>query len=51
MLILRPLKINIPVGIHMGTGGNGNINITNPKYRASMGNPLLLEDLLPVILN
>ena len=39
-------KLNIPVGIHMGTGGNGNINITNPKYRASMGNPLLLEDLL-----
>lgn len=39
-------KMNIPVGIHMGTGGNGNININNPKYRASMGNPLLLEDLL-----
>jgi len=39
-------KLNIPVGIHMGTGGNGAINITNPKYRASMGNPLLLEDLL-----
>ena len=39
-------KLNIPVGIHMGTGGNGTINITNPKYRASLGNPLLLEDLL-----
>lgn len=39
-------KLNIPVGIHMGTGGNGTININNPKYRASMGNPLLLEDLL-----
>lgn len=39
-------KLNIPVGIHMGTGGNGNININNPKYRASMGNPFLLEDLL-----
>jgi len=39
-------KLNIPVGIHMGTGGNGTINISNPKYRASMGNPLLLEDLL-----
>lgn len=39
-------KLNIPVGIHMGTGGNGNINITNPKYRASLGNPFLLEDLL-----
>ncbi|WP_221392166.1 amidohydrolase family protein [Dyadobacter sp. NIV53] len=39
-------KLNIPVGIHMGTGGNGSINISNPKYRASMGNPFLLEDLL-----
>ena len=39
-------KLNIPVGIHMGTGGNGMANITQPKYRASMGNPLLLEDLL-----
>lgn len=37
---------NIPVGIHMGTGGNGMINITNAKYRASLGNPFLLEDLL-----
>jgi hypothetical protein len=39
-------KLNIPVGIHMGTGGNGKANITSPKYRAAMGNPLLLEDLL-----
>lgn len=39
-------KLNIPVGIHMGTGGNGMANITSPSYRASMGNPLLLEDLL-----
>jgi predicted TIM-barrel fold metal-dependent hydrolase len=39
-------QLNIPVGIHMGTGGNGMANITSPKYRASMGNPLLLEDLL-----
>ncbi|MBG9377981.1 amidohydrolase family protein [Panacibacter sp. DH6] len=39
-------KLNIPVGIHMGTGGNGSININNPKYRASLGNPFLLEDLL-----
>jgi len=39
-------KLNIPVGIHMGTGGNGMINIDNPKYRASLGNPFLLEDLL-----
>jgi predicted TIM-barrel fold metal-dependent hydrolase len=39
-------KLNIPVGIHMGTGGNGMANISSPKYRASLGNPLLLEDLL-----
>lgn len=39
-------KLNIPVAIHMGTGGNGMANLTSPKYRASMGNPLLLEDLL-----
>ena len=39
-------KLGIPVGIHMGTGGNGTINITNPKYRASLGRPFLLEDML-----
>jgi predicted TIM-barrel fold metal-dependent hydrolase len=39
-------ELKIPVGIHMGTGGNGMINITNPKYRASLGRPFLLEDLL-----
>lgn len=39
-------QLNIPVGIHLGTGGNGMINITGPKYRSSMGNPLLLEDML-----
>lgn len=39
-------KLNIPVGIHMGTGGNGMANITAPKYRASLGRPFLLEDML-----
>ena len=39
-------KLNIPVGIHLGTGGNGMANITAPKYRASLGNPFLLEDML-----
>lgn len=39
-------KLGIPVGIHMGTGGNGMANITSPKYRASMGNPFLLEEVL-----
>ena len=39
-------KLGIPVGIHMGTGGNGMANITAPKYRASLGRPFLLEDML-----
>ena len=39
-------ELNIPVGIHMGTGGNGMANLTSPNYRASLGNPLLLEDML-----
>jgi predicted TIM-barrel fold metal-dependent hydrolase len=39
-------ELNIPVAIHMGTGGSGRANITSPKFRGSMGNPLLLEDLL-----
>jgi len=39
-------ELNVPVGIHMGTGGNGMANISQPNFRASMGNPLLLEDLL-----
>jgi len=39
-------ELNIPVGIHMGTGGNGMANLMQKKYRASMGRPLLLEDLL-----
>ena len=39
-------ELGIPVGIHMGTGGNGMANITAPKYRASLGRPFLLEDML-----
>ncbi|CAN5490008.1 amidohydrolase family protein [soil metagenome] len=39
-------KLNIPVGIHMGTGGNGMANIGQAKYRASLGSPFLLEDML-----
>jgi predicted TIM-barrel fold metal-dependent hydrolase len=39
-------RLKIPVGIHMGTGGNGMANITAPNFRASLGNPFLLEDLL-----
>jgi predicted TIM-barrel fold metal-dependent hydrolase len=39
-------ELDIPVGIHMGTGGSGRANISMPKFRGSMGNPLLLEELL-----
>jgi uncharacterized protein len=39
-------ELDIPVAIHMGTGGSGRANISAPTFRGSMGNPLLLEDLL-----
>ena len=39
-------ELDIPVAIHMGTGGSGRANVGMPKFRGSMGNPLLLEDLL-----
>jgi len=39
-------ELDIPVAIHMGTGGSGRANVTMPKFRGSMGDPLLLEDLL-----
>jgi predicted TIM-barrel fold metal-dependent hydrolase len=39
-------ELDIPVGIHMGTGGSGRANISSPKFRGSMGNPLLLEEML-----
>ena len=39
-------ELDIPVAIHMGTGGSGRANITVPKFRGSMGDPLLLEELL-----
>lgn len=39
-------ELDIPVGIHMGTGGSGRANVTTPKFRGSMGDPLLLEELL-----
>jgi len=39
-------ELDIPVGIHMGTGGNGMTNISGSKFRAAMGNPFELEDLL-----
>lgn len=37
---------DVPVGIHMGYGAPGGPYWLYPKYRAALGNPLLLEDLL-----
>lgn len=39
-------KLDVPVGIHMGYGAPGGPYWIYPKYRASLGNPLLLEDVL-----
>jgi predicted TIM-barrel fold metal-dependent hydrolase len=39
-------ELDIPVGIHMGTDGSGRANVAMPKFRGSMGNPLLLEVVL-----
>jgi uncharacterized protein len=39
-------RLDVPVAIHMGTGGSGRANVAMPKFRGSMGNPLLLEELL-----
>ncbi len=39
-------ELDIPVAIHMGTGGSGRANIAMPKFRGSKGDPLLLEELL-----
>ncbi len=39
-------RLDVPVGIHMGYGAPGGPYWLYPRYRASLGNPLLLEDLL-----
>jgi predicted TIM-barrel fold metal-dependent hydrolase len=39
-------ELDIPVAIHMGTGGSGRANVGMPKFRGSKGDPLLLEELL-----
>ena len=39
-------ELDVPVAIHMGTGGSGRANITSPNFRGSKGDPLLLEELL-----
>jgi len=38
--------LDVPVAIHMGTGGSGRANVIMPKFRGSIGDPLLLEGLL-----
>ena len=39
-------RLDVPVGVHMGYGAPGGPYWLYPKYRASLGNPLLLEDVL-----
>jgi uncharacterized protein len=39
-------ELDVPVAIHMGTGGSGRANITRPTFRGSKGDPLMLEELL-----
>jgi len=39
-------RLDVPVAIHMGTGGSGRANVYLPKFRASMGDPFLLEEML-----
>lgn len=39
-------RLDTPVGIHMGYGAPGGPYWIYPAYRASLGNPLLLEDFL-----
>jgi len=37
---------NIPVCVHLNGGGRGSVYTWAPKYRASLSNPLLLEETL-----
>ena len=39
-------ELDIPVAIHLGPGPPGVAYFASPKYRASLGNPLLLEEVL-----
>jgi predicted TIM-barrel fold metal-dependent hydrolase len=39
-------ELDIPVAIHMGTGGSGRSNIGRATFRAASGDPLLLEEML-----
>ena len=39
-------ELDVPVGIHVGLGPPGAAYVGYPKYRMSLSNPLLLEDVL-----
>jgi hypothetical protein len=39
-------ELDLPVGVHMGLGPSGAPYRGSPSFRARLGNPLLLEDLL-----
>jgi predicted TIM-barrel fold metal-dependent hydrolase len=39
-------ELQIPVGIHLGTGGPGDPYFASTRYRARLSSPLLLEDVL-----
>lgn len=39
-------ELDIPVGIHMGEGPVGAPYVGSPQYRASLGRPLLLEEVM-----
>jgi hypothetical protein len=39
-------QLDIPVGIHIGTGPPGAIYLGSPEYRARMHSPLTLEEVL-----
>lgn len=39
-------ELDLPVGLHMGPGPPGGIYLGQSRYRASLGNPLLLEEVL-----
>ena len=39
-------ELDIPVALHMGLGPRGVVYIGYPNYRASLSNPLLLEEVL-----
>lgn len=39
-------QLDLPVGVHVGPGAPGAAYIGSPKYRMSLSNPLLLENVL-----